>query len=75
MNIVYSRSNPPCTYCKRVKMVLMSMNIPFEERDINEPQYMEEFLPYGYKTLPLVILNNTVVGGFDQTVEYLNRGE
>lgn len=74
MNYVYTRSNPPCVFCERVKALLDGYGIPYDVYDIGDPLRQIEFELLGARSVPQVFLNNRHIGGFEQTAKYL-RGE
>lgn len=73
MNYIYTRSNPPCPWCTKVKDLLNAYGIPFEEYDISLSEVAEwaVFVKNGFKTVPQVYLNNVHIGGFEATAAYL----
>lgn len=74
MNYIYTRSNPPCVFCDRVKALLDGYGIPYEVYDINEPKdilVIDDFYAQGFKSVPQVFLNNKHIGGFEATAAYL----
>jgi glutaredoxin len=73
MNYIYTRSEPPCVWCERVKGLLDSYGIPYEEHDINGDN-ATGFWALDFKSVPQVFLNNKHIGGFEATAKYL-RGE
>lgn len=76
MNYVYTRSNPPCVFCDRVKALLDGYDIPYEVEDIStSEEALKEFTEaWEFKSVPQVFLNNKYIGGFEATAKYL-RGE
>lgn len=75
MNYIYTRSNPPCVFCDRVKMLLDGYGIPYEVRDISIDIGADvDMIALGYRSVPQVFLNNKHIGGFEATAKYL-RGE
>lgn len=75
MNYIYTRSNPPCVFCDRVKALLDGYGIPYDVEDISiSDEANFAFLSAGWKSVPQVFLNNKYIGGFEQTAKYL-RGE
>lgn len=75
MNYIYTRSEPPCVWCERVKGLLDSYGIPYEVWDISVDEWAHtEFHNDQFKSVPQVFLNNKHIGGFEATAKYL-RGE
>lgn len=73
MNYIYTRSNPPCSFCTRAKALLDAYGIPYLERDITDEDVFADFIYQGFKQVPQVFLNNQLIGGFDKTAEYLRK--
>lgn len=75
MNYVYTRSNPPCVFCDRVKALLDGYGISYEIADISEDIIARDGFNFlGFKSVPQVFLNDEYIGGFEATAKYL-RGE
>jgi glutaredoxin len=73
MNItIYSRHSPPCPYCINAKSFLDSKGIPYKEvvigRDVDREWVLENFP--GRKSVPIILIDNFVVGGYDDLVEH-----
>lgn len=61
--IVYSQ--PSCASCNQVERFLRERGVTFTVKDIGaDPAAMEEFLPYGFLTTPLTVVDGTPVVGF-----------
>jgi glutaredoxin len=74
MNYVYTRSNPPCSYCERVKALLDAYDIPYTERDISTSKdHNVDFKIEGYGTVPQVFLSGLHIGGFEATATFLRE--
>ena len=71
MNYVYTRSNPPCVFCERIKALLDGYDIPYNVYDIDDPLRQIEFELLGARSVPQVFLNNKHIGGFEATAAYL----
>ena len=53
-------------FCQQTKEYLSQMQIPFEERDITKnAETVAELKRLGYMTTPVIMINRTVVVGFD----------
>ncbi|WP_057766694.1 glutaredoxin-like protein NrdH [Companilactobacillus tucceti] len=56
--IVYSKNN--CMQCKMTKRFLKEHNVNFEERNINQdPKYLDFLKQQGFKSVPIVMQDNT----------------
>ncbi len=73
--VLYGRDG--CGYCVRAKALFESEGIPFEYKDVNEPGIKNEVLTLNPKatTLPQIFVNDTLIGGYDQLVIYINEGK
>ncbi len=69
---IYSKKN--CSYCNRAATLLETMDISFEikkiDEDINLYKEMQEKAPL-MKTLPVILKNNELIGGFSDLVKSL----
>ena len=75
MIIVYTSND--CVWCERVKKALSEADLPFDERNIDWPVYREEWrnhLGDARKTVPQVVANGTLIGGFEATTAWLRAG-
>jgi len=69
--IVWSRDN--CPYCVKAKNLLDIQDLKYEERNISEGVWTREQLLEacpGARTVPQIVINNTVIGGYDQLEVY-----
>ena len=69
--VVWSRDN--CPYCVKAKNLLDIQDLKYEERNISEGVWTREQLLAacpGARTVPQIIMNDTVIGGYDQLEEY-----
>lgn len=66
--IVYTTER--CSYCVRVKMLLKSREIDFEEVNVaGDPEaFVELAQKTGMMTLPQVVVGGILVGGYQETV-------
>lgn len=72
MNYIYTRSNPPCVFCDRVKALLDGYGIPYDVEDISTSEEANfAFMVEQFKSVPQVFLNNKHIGGFEATAAYL----
>ncbi len=66
---IYSKDN--CPYCDKAKKFFKQMNMQFMEinvgRDIQRDTYYEIT---GMKTLPAIYVDNKLIGGYTELVEY-----
>lgn len=60
-------TGPGCGYCTAAKRLLAAHNLPFVERDISQPEVLQEMrerLP-GARTIPQIFVGSLHIGGFD----------
>lgn len=68
--IVYSAEG--CIECSMVKKVLKEENIPFEIRDVlTNPDYQKEVEKYGFLGIPVTVVNDRAVKGFNNELKDL----
>lgn len=71
---VYTTSN--CSYCTRVKRMLQARGLPYEEidlaRDIDARIGLARLT--GMMTFPQVLIDDQLVGGFNETEAALRSG-
>ena len=74
MNNVVLWSKYHCPYCDQAKALLKQRGIPFEERKIGDGWSKEELLEAipTARTVPQIIINEKLIGGFTELKEYLN---
>jgi len=64
-----------CGYCDAAKSLLKKMNVRFEEARIGTDVTREELLeiaPHA-RTAPQIVINNKVIGGYDDLVNYIEN--
>ena len=68
-------SKPLCPYCDKAKALLTRMNIPFTTRTLGEDLTREELLEISptARTMPQIIINSEVIGGYDQLNTYIEN--
>lgn len=69
-------SKNPCPYCDRAKDLMKSRGIEYEERNITAGTWTKEQLLEavpGARSVPQIIINGQVVGGFNELVKYLEE--
>ena len=75
---VYSKNN--CTFCTKAKSLLNNLGHSYEERmlgkDFQTPDEMFEEIGKQVRTMPQIMIDNVLIGGYNQLVEYFNdKGE
>jgi glutaredoxin len=71
--IVWSKDQ--CRYCVQAKALLESRGIEYEERNIMHDWTREQLLEAvpTARTLPQIIINNNLVGGFTELRRYIEE--
>jgi glutaredoxin len=69
--IVYGRTNPVCSSCESLKVLLKEKGIDYEYKDISTPEMFEEFSKHRLRSIPAVFSEGEYVGGFDKMQELL----
>tara|TARA_B100000508_G_C11320710_1_gene209300 strand:+ start:261 stop:521 length:261 start_codon:yes stop_codon:yes gene_type:complete len=74
-SVIYIKPN--CEFCVRAKMLLHSANISYSEIVIGKDIIREEFLELypEQKTVPLIFINGTKIGGFSELREWIELDE
>lgn len=70
---IYTRSDPTCSFCVRLKELLNIYGYDFYEKDIAEPENKKEFLEQGFRFVPQVFIGEKNIGGYETTKEYLRK--
>ena len=73
--VIYTTSY--CPFCDAAKNLLKSLNIEFDEVDLtdNLEERLEISTKYNWRTVPLILINNKLIGGFDELNNLNNKGE
>ncbi|PZQ46765.1 MAG: hypothetical protein DI556_19280 [Rhodovulum sulfidophilum] len=79
--VIYTRSEPYCGWCVKLKQLLSVYGYDYYERDISEDRFKAEFLKQGFNKVPQVflvddkqsILEAKHIGGYENTKDYLRR--
>lgn len=70
---IYSKEN--CSYCDMAKKLLDNKSIPFNEykigKDLSRDRFFEIF-PFA-KTVPQILFDGVVIGGYTELVNRLNE--
>ena len=69
--VVYSKPN--CPYCVKAKRLLDQMELPFTERVVGLDATREQLLEAApnARTVPQIIIDDKVIGGYDQLATYI----
>lgn len=66
-----------CPYCVRAKQLLSALHVPFTEIDVeNDPVKREELTEkYNWKTVPMIIVGDEFIGGYDDMAKLHAEGK
>jgi len=75
MSVVTVYTKDLCGYCDAAKSLLKRMNVRFDEAKIGTDITREELLEIvpNARTAPQIVINNKVVGGHDDLVDYIEN--
>ena len=64
-----------CPYCDQAKALLKQQGVPFEEKKIGDGYTKEELLEEipTARTVPQIIINGNVIGGFIELRKYIDE--
>ncbi|MDQ3677402.1 MAG: glutaredoxin [Actinomycetota bacterium] len=73
--VVYTTE--PCSFCARVKMLLRARDVEFREVNlVSDPRGLQELAERtGMLTLPQLVIDGTLVGGYKETVAADESGQ
>ena len=69
--IIYSKNN--CVFCTKAKHLVKSLGLTYTEKKMEEfdsPQAMLEDIGKQVRTMPQIKIDDKLVGGYNQLVEY-----
>lgn len=64
-----------CPFCRQAEALLKQKGIVFEAIDVTEDDKTREWLVQttGYKTVPQIFIDDQVIGGYEQLVDYFRK--
>lgn len=70
-------SKDPCPYCVRAKNFFNETGIEFTEYDMTDRwEEMESIkTKYGWRTVPLILVNDKLIGGYNDLMNLVNEGK
>ena len=73
--VIYSTRN--CPFCVAAKALLESLRIQFDEIDLTNDieKRLEISSKYNWRTVPMIIINDNFVGGFDELNNLYSEGK
>ena len=71
--VIYSKPN--CIYCDKSKALVKGLGLTYEEKmfgkDFNSPEELYEAVGKQVRTMPQIMIDGELVGGFNHLKEYL----
>lgn len=66
-----------CPYCSKAKMFLDNLGVAYKAISLDEDAELRESLiqKHNWQTVPMIIVGDTFVGGFDDMIELHMSGE
>tara|TARA_B000000557_G_scaffold250243_1_gene236385 strand:- start:2526 stop:2771 length:246 start_codon:yes stop_codon:yes gene_type:complete len=73
--VIYSTRN--CPFCVAAKALLESLSVKFDEIDLTNDieKRLEISSKYNWRTVPMIIVNDNFVGGFDELNNLYSEGK
>ena len=73
MYTIYSKPN--CSYCLQAKQLLEMEQLSFEYKQLGTHYSLDELMTLvpNAKSLPMIVKDGEVIGGFNNLVEYLKQ--
>ncbi len=73
--VIYSTKN--CPFCVAAKALLASLNVSFDEIDLTNDieKRLEISTKYNWRTVPIIIINDNLIGGFDELNNLYSEGK
>ena len=72
--VVYSKNN--CVYCTKAKNLLTRLGLVYTERkleDFESVDALQEAIGKKVRSMPQIVIDDEIVGGYNQLIEYLNN--
>ncbi|MCF7843714.1 glutathione S-transferase N-terminal domain-containing protein [Candidatus Gracilibacteria bacterium] len=73
MLILYTKNG--CSYCEKVKRVFLEKSLTYEERNIENLDYLKELQDYGARTMPYLVdtTANVKMAESDDIIDYVSE--
>ena len=74
MYTIYSKPN--CGVCLQAKQLLEMEELPFEYLQLGKHYSLQEFMEMfpNARTFPMIVKDGEIIGGYNDLIEYLNKG-
>lgn len=73
MLILYTKNN--CQYCEKVKKAFLERSVTYEERNIENEEFLKEVQAHGARTMPFLVdtTANLTMGESDEIIDYASE--
>lgn len=73
MLILYTKNN--CAYCDKVKYAFLERRVAYEERNIQDQEFLKEAQAYGARTMPFLVDTsaNVTFRESDEIIDYASE--
>ena len=73
MLILYTKNN--CQYCSKVKKAFLERNVSYEERNIENEDFLKEVQGYKARTMPFLVdtTANVTMAESDDIIDYVSE--
>ena len=73
MLILYTKNK--CIYCEKVKKAFLEKGVVYEERNIENEDFLKEVQGYGARTMPYMVdtTANVKMGESDDIIDYVSE--
>ena len=70
-------TKPTCPYCNRAKALLDSLNVAYEDHDVEADTALREEMSkkYDWPTVPIIVIGDEFIGGSDALMKLHESGE
>ena len=67
---IYTKDD--CKWCNKAKELLQVQGINYYEKDLINPEYLKEWRELGVKTVPQILKEDNLIGGYEKLRKHLN---
>ena len=73
MLVLYTKNN--CKYCDKVKSALLEKSAVYEERNIENDEFLAEAQAKGFRTMPVLVdtIANLTIAESEEIVNYISE--
>ena len=77
MNKIQVYTSSSCPFCARTKLLLDNKGVEYQEipLDDNPEKKLEVMKELNWKTVPIIIINDKLIGGYQQLASLESTGE